>query len=43
MAFISKELIDEVKSKNDIVDVIGGYINLNDKWVDHLRYSIVDK
>lgn len=31
MAFISKELIDEVKSKNDIVDVIGGYINLNDK------------
>ena len=31
MAFISKELIDEVKSKNDIVDVIGSYINLNDK------------
>lgn len=31
MAFISKELIDEVKSKNDIVDIIGSYINLNDK------------
>lgn len=31
MAFISKELIDEVKSKNDIVDVIGSYISLNDK------------
>ena len=31
MAFISKEIIDEVKSRNDIVDVIGSYINLNDK------------
>lgn len=31
MAFVSKELIDEVKSKNDIVDVIGSYISLNDK------------
>lgn len=31
MAFISKELIDEVKSKNDIVDIIGSYISLNDK------------
>lgn len=31
MAFISKELVDEVKSKNDIVDVISSYINLNDK------------
>lgn len=31
MAFISKEMIDEIKSKNDIVDVIGSYVNLNDK------------
>lgn len=31
MAFISKEIIDEIKSKNDIVDVIGSYIDLNDK------------
>ena len=31
MAFVSKEIIDEIKSKNDIVDVIGSYINLNEK------------
>jgi len=31
MAFISKELIDEIKSQNDIVDVIGSYIELNEK------------
>ena len=31
MASVSKELIDEIKSKNDIVDVIGSYIDLNDK------------
>ena len=31
MAFVSKEIIDEVKSKNDIVDVISSYINLNEK------------
>ena len=32
MAFVSKEVIDEIKSKNDIVDVIGSYINLNEKY-----------
>jgi len=32
MAFISKELIDEIKTSNDIVDVIGEYINLNEKY-----------
>ncbi len=31
MAFIDKSIIDEIKSKNDIVDVIGSYISLNDK------------
>ena len=31
MAFVTKEIIDEIKSKNDIVDVIGSYINLNEK------------
>ena len=31
MAFVSKEIIDEIKSHNDIVDVIGSYINLNEK------------
>lgn len=31
MAFISQELINEIKSKNDIVDIIGSYINLDDK------------
>lgn len=31
MAYINKELIDEIKSKNDIVDVIGSYIDLNEK------------
>ncbi len=31
MAFVSKDIIDEIKSKNDIVDVIGSYINLNEK------------
>ena len=32
MAFVSKEKIDEIKSKNDIVDVIGSYISLNEKY-----------
>lgn len=32
MAFVSKEIIDEIKSRNDIVDVIGSYINLNEKY-----------
>lgn len=31
MAFISKEVIDEIKAHNDIVDVIGSYIDLNEK------------
>lgn len=31
MAFIDKSIIDEIKSKNDIVDVIESYISLNDK------------
>ena len=31
MAFIDKSIIDEIKSKNDIVDVIGSYISLNYK------------
>lgn len=31
MTFIDKSIIDEIKSKNDIVDVIGSYISLNDK------------
>ena len=31
MAFISQELINEIKSKNDIIDIIGSYINLDDK------------
>ena len=31
MAFVTKELIDEIKSRNDIVDVIGSYININEK------------
>ena len=34
MAFVNKELIDEIKAKNNIVDVIGSYINLNDKYKD---------
>ena len=32
MAFVTKEIIDEIKAKNDIVDVIGSYINLNEKY-----------
>ena len=32
MAFVSKEVIDEIKSRNDIVDVIGSYISLNEKY-----------
>ena len=32
MAFISKEIIDEIKNYNNIVDVIGSYIPLNDKY-----------
>ena len=32
MAFVEKSLIDEIKAKNNIVDVIGSYINLNDKY-----------
>ena len=31
MAFVSKEVIDEIKARNDIVDVIGSYISLNEK------------
>ena len=31
MAFVSKEVIDEIKAHNDIVDVIGSYIDLNEK------------
>lgn len=32
MTFINKELINEIKSKNNIVDVIGSYIGLNEKY-----------
>ena len=32
MAFVTKEVIDEIKSKNDMVDVIGSYINLSEKY-----------
>lgn len=32
MAFVSKEVIDEIKARNDIVDVIGSYISLNEKY-----------
>ena len=32
MAFVSKEIIDEIKARNDIVDVIGSYISLNEKY-----------
>ena len=31
MAVISQELINEIKAKNDIVDVIGSYIDVNEK------------
>ena len=31
MALISQELINEIKSKNDIVDVISSYISLDEK------------
>ncbi len=31
MPFYSEELIEEVRSKNDIVDVIGGYVRLHKK------------
>ena len=31
MAIISQELINEIKAKNDIVDVIGSYIDVNEK------------
>ena len=31
MAFVSKEIINEIKSQNDIVDVIRSYIDLDDK------------
>ena len=31
MAFITKEVIDDIKTHNDIVDVISSYISLNEK------------
>ena len=35
MAFYSDELIEEVRSRNDIVDVISGYVSLKKKGRDY--------
>ena len=35
MAFYSDEFIEEVKSSNDIVDVVSGYVNLKRSGVTY--------
>ena len=35
MPFYSDELIEEVRARNDVVDVIGGYVRLQKKSVSY--------
>lgn len=36
--YYSEELIEEVRSRNDIVDVISGYVRLQKKGSSYLDY-----
>ena len=39
MPYFSDDIIEEVRSRNDIVDVIGQYVHLNEKR-EHLFWTV---